>query len=69
MSTPATSTLGRPLDRLDGRLKVTGRARYSAEMNLAGIVHAGLVTSTIAKGRVERFDSVEAENSRASSRS
>lgn len=47
--TPAT---GRPVDRVEGRDKVTGAARYVADTAIAGLVHAVLVQSTIAKGRV-----------------
>jgi xanthine dehydrogenase YagR molybdenum-binding subunit len=51
-----TTTIGQPLDRIDGRLKVTGAARYSAEFALPGMVHAVLVQSTIANGRVASMD-------------
>ncbi|MDQ6924642.1 MAG: xanthine dehydrogenase family protein molybdopterin-binding subunit [Candidatus Eremiobacteraeota bacterium] len=54
-------SVGAPLDRVDGRLKVTGGARYSAEMPVAGAVHAVMVTSTIARGRVRRADTRAAE--------
>lgn len=47
--TPAT---GRPVDRVEGRDKVTGAARYAADTAIDGLVHAVLVQSTIAKGRV-----------------
>lgn len=47
--TPAT---GRPVDRIEGRDKVTGAARYAADTAIDGLVHAVLVQSTIAKGRV-----------------
>jgi len=46
--------VGRPLDRLDGREKVTGTARFSAEYPLEGLVHAALAFSTIPKGRSRR---------------
>lgn len=47
--TPAT---GRPVDRIEGRDKVTGAARYAADTVIDGVVHAVLVQSTIAKGHV-----------------
>ncbi|MET0400767.1 MAG: xanthine dehydrogenase family protein molybdopterin-binding subunit, partial [Cystobacter sp.] len=50
------NSVGKPLDRVEGRLKVTGGAKYSAEYPLEGLVHAVLVTSTIASGTVERVD-------------
>jgi xanthine dehydrogenase YagR molybdenum-binding subunit len=50
-----------PLDRVDGRLKVTGGARYSAEMPTHGVVHAVLVQSTVGAGRIARLDTRAAE--------
>lgn len=53
---PALPIVGAPLDRVDGVPKVTGRARYAAEIEVPGAVHAVLVTSTIARGRVRQMD-------------
>jgi xanthine dehydrogenase YagR molybdenum-binding subunit len=62
MTTPERSpSIGAPLDRVDGRLKVTGAARYAAEYPLPNMAHAVIVTSTIAKGRVTSIDSSVAE--------
>lgn len=47
-----TPAVGRPVDRIEGRDKVTGAARYAADTVIDGVVHAVLVQSTIAKGRV-----------------
>lgn len=47
-----TPAIGRPVDRVEGRDKVTGAARYAADTAVDGVVHAVLVQSTIAKGRV-----------------
>ncbi|WP_394836303.1 xanthine dehydrogenase family protein molybdopterin-binding subunit [Pendulispora rubella] len=58
MSTPV---LGLGLDRLDGRLKVTGRADYPAETAVANVAHAYLVTSPITTGRIASLDVREAE--------
>jgi len=46
---------------VDGRLKVTGGAKYAAEFALPNVAYAVIVTSTIAKGRVERIDTAAAE--------
>jgi xanthine dehydrogenase YagR molybdenum-binding subunit len=54
-------TVGQPLDRIDGRLKVTGAARYAAEIPLANLAHAVLVQSTIGKGRIVAIDTKAAE--------
>lgn len=45
-----------PLDRVDGVAKVTGQARYCADHPSPGLLHAALVTSTIAAGEIEQMD-------------
>jgi xanthine dehydrogenase YagR molybdenum-binding subunit len=50
------ANMGEPVPRLDARLKVTGAARYPADTPVANPAYAVLVTSTIAKGRIERLD-------------
>ena len=55
--------IGQPLDRVDGRLKVTGRAPYSYEHNVPNAVYAVMVMSTIAKGRIAALDATAAEAS------
>ncbi|HXC91496.1 MAG TPA: xanthine dehydrogenase family protein molybdopterin-binding subunit [Stellaceae bacterium] len=47
---------GLPVDRRDGRLKVTGRAKYAAEFAIDNVAHAVLVQSTIASGTITGFD-------------
>ena len=44
--------VGRPLERVDGEAKVTGKAVFTAELALPGLAYAALVCSTIARGRV-----------------
>ncbi len=53
--------VGKPVDRVEGRLKVTGGARYAAEFKHAGLTHAVLVMSTIANGRIEAIGAKDAE--------
>src|SRR6478672_11859256 len=60
-SATASTYVGRPMDRIDGRLKVTGAARYAAEFEVPEITHAVLVQSTIARGRVTALDASAAE--------
>jgi hypothetical protein len=48
--------VGAPLDRVDGRLKITGAATYSAEWPLPNLAYGYLVLSTIAAGRIARID-------------
>ncbi len=54
------SRLGEPLDRVDGPLKVTGRATYAYEQQVPGAVVAVLVVSPIAKGRITSIDTANA---------
>jgi len=42
--------------RLDGPLKVTGRAKYGADHNLPGMAHGYIVVSTIAHGEIRSMD-------------
>ncbi|MDO7853015.1 xanthine dehydrogenase family protein molybdopterin-binding subunit [Hymenobacter convexus] len=58
---PAPPSTGAPLNRVDGRLKVTGRARYAAEYALPDCAHGVLVCSAIARGRIRRLDVAAAE--------
>lgn len=53
--------VGEPLNRVDGKLKVTGRAVYTADQQVPNLAHAVLITSGIAKGRILSLDSSEAE--------
>jgi xanthine dehydrogenase YagR molybdenum-binding subunit len=57
----AERLIGKPIDRLDGREKVTGAARFSAEFPLEKLAYAALAYSTIAKGTIKRIDTSEAE--------
>ena len=53
--------IGAPVSRVDGPLKVQGRARYAAEFPIDGMLYAALVHSTIAKGGIVRIDTEAAE--------
>lgn len=48
--------IGAPLDRVDGRLKVSGAAKYAAEYSLPNLAHAHVVQSSIARGRIREID-------------
>jgi len=56
----ATSYLGKPTSRVDGRAKVTGTAKYAAEYNAPGLAHGFVVSSAIAKGRIRRIHTADA---------
>src|SRR5689334_23015625 len=57
----SSTTIGEPLNRVDGRLKVTGGARYAAEVPVRNLAHAVLVQSTIGKGRIAEIDTSAAD--------
>lgn len=50
-----------PIDRVDGKAKVTGRATYSAEYKVQNHVYGFLVGSTVATGRIKSIDTKNAE--------
>src|SRR3954447_26343933 len=50
-----------PIDRVDGKAKVTGTATYAAEYKMQNIVYGFLVGSTVAKGRIKSIDTKSAE--------
>ncbi|MEU8697171.1 xanthine dehydrogenase family protein molybdopterin-binding subunit [Streptomyces sp. NPDC048680] len=52
--------LGAPVVRREGRDKVTGAARYSAERNLPGCLYAWPVPATVPRGRVTAIRTEEA---------
>ncbi len=56
----AFTTIGRSVPRADGMLKVTGKATYTAEWNVPGVVHAAVVDSTIACGTILAMQTDEA---------
>lgn len=62
LSRTENGPIGQPLDRVDGRLKVTGRATYAYEHSEMGVTaHGYILGATIAKGRISDIDTREAE--------
>lgn len=61
---PAAVVSGRPVTRVDGRLKVTGKALYAADNPAPDLVYAALVCSTISRGSVEGIDPAAAVRDR-----
>ena len=51
-----TAHIGKPTSRVDGRVKVTGVAKYAAEYNVHNLVYGCVVSSTIAKGKIRMID-------------
>ena len=50
------ANMGQPIPRYDAVAKVTGKAQYAADVALVNPAYAYLVTSSIAKGRIDSFD-------------
>jgi len=53
--------IGKPVSRIDGPQKVSGAARFAAEIAMEGLTYAALHYATIAKGRIVEIDTTEAE--------
>ena len=53
--------VGQPLPRVDGPLKVTGKARFAAEVPFPDLTYAALCFSTIARGRVTSIETADAK--------
>jgi xanthine dehydrogenase YagR molybdenum-binding subunit len=52
--------VGTPIDRVDGRAKVTGQARYAADFPSTNLAYAVAFQSSIARGRVQSIDAAVA---------
>ena len=50
------AVIGKPTPRVDGRLKVTGAARYTADVRLPGMLFARVVRSPHPHARVKSID-------------
>ncbi len=57
------AVIGKPLDRIDGPLKVSGTAKYAAEFNQKNMAYAFPVRSTIGKGSIQNIDTSTAKKS------
>ena len=51
-----TGLVGRGVERVDGRAKVTGAARYAADNKVTGVLHGALALSTVARGEIVELD-------------
>jgi xanthine dehydrogenase YagR molybdenum-binding subunit len=56
----ASHAIGASLRRIEGRLKLTGAAPYTADRDLPRMVHAYGVFSTVASGRIVDIDTADA---------
>lgn len=48
--------IGKPLDRVDGRLKVTGEAPYTADVSIENLTYGVIFQSAIASGKIIQID-------------
>jgi xanthine dehydrogenase YagR molybdenum-binding subunit len=61
MSATFETSFGKPRSRVDGRVKVTGAARYAAEVAEPGLLYGVVASAAIAKGRITRLDTSAAK--------
>jgi xanthine dehydrogenase YagR molybdenum-binding subunit len=52
--------VGRPAHRIDGRQRADGTARYTADLQLPGMLHAAILRSPYANARATRIDTSRA---------
>ena len=56
-----TDKKSEPLNRVDGRAKVTGKAKYFAEFEVPGLTYCVMVTSAITRGTIATINTKTAE--------
>lgn len=52
--------IGKPINRLEGKAKVTGEAKYAGEYNVPDLLYGYVVNSKITKGHIVRIDATKA---------
>src|SRR5205807_938517 len=57
----SAATMGPARSRVDGRLKVTGAAKYAVEFEVPKCAHGWTVESNIAKGKITEIDTKAAQ--------
>jgi aerobic-type carbon monoxide dehydrogenase small subunit (CoxS/CutS family) len=55
------ATVGKSLPRVDASDKVTGRAKYTADLSFENMLYGKILTSPIAHGRIKSMDTGKAE--------
>jgi CO/xanthine dehydrogenase Mo-binding subunit len=58
---PSAGQIGRSLQRIEARAKVTGRAEYIHNLRLPGMLHTKTCCSTIPHGHIRHIDGAAAE--------
>src|ERR1700709_292501 len=54
--------IGKPTERYDGPAKAMGKGKYTADVNLPGMLYARLVDATIPHGRIVSIDTSAGED-------
>lgn len=55
------SVIGKSVPKIDGRVKVTGQARYASDLKFPGMLYGKILTSPHAHARIVNIDTSEAE--------
>ncbi|MEV6862069.1 xanthine dehydrogenase family protein molybdopterin-binding subunit [Streptosporangium subroseum] len=55
-SDPIIAAVGSARPRIEGRLKVTGTARYAADQPMPDTAHGWMITATVSRGRIRDID-------------
>src|SRR6266536_2536596 len=55
------TVVGKPTPRIDGRLKVTGAAKYTADIKLPGMLYARMISSPHPQAVIKSIDTSAAE--------
>ncbi|MDQ6676357.1 MAG: xanthine dehydrogenase family protein molybdopterin-binding subunit [Acidobacteriota bacterium] len=53
--------IGKPISRLDGHLKASGRAKYASDFNRKDMLFAAMLTSPYANARITKIDTADAK--------
>ncbi|MGV3661126.1 MAG: xanthine dehydrogenase family protein molybdopterin-binding subunit [Prosthecobacter sp.] len=55
-NTAPIPSIGQPVSRIEGPLKVTGKAKYAGEYPVPGLLHGYVINSTITRGTITSID-------------
>src|SRR5690606_28460124 len=54
-------SIGQPINRLEGNLKVTGAAKYAGEYHVPDLLYGYILNSTITKGKITHINTERAK--------
>jgi CO/xanthine dehydrogenase Mo-binding subunit len=55
------SGVGKPVERTDGRIKATGKARYAGDLVAPGMLHGKILRSPLAHAKILNVDTTRAK--------